>query len=804
MTAVPATLRRRHAGGATRLLVRKARRDLWHWRGQMLAIMLVIAVGVATYVSLRGMADYLGASQQAYYAQSRFADAFASMTRAPRDVETIIRRIPGVASVEGRIVRDVTVRVPNLAEPATAHIVTVPDNREPAINDVLVLSGRRPDPAVRGEVLASEPFMNANGLRSGDRITAVLNGRLQTLTIVGMGASAEFVYELPSTGAVFPDSKHYGVVWAPYGWVADAFDMQGSISDLVVTYAPGAEERAILPAMDEVLAPYGCRGSYGRDEQPSHRFVSDEIRQNRVAALIVPVIFLGVAAYLLSLTLGRLVNLQREQLGTLKAFGFTSGEMLRHVLTMSLMPTVAGIVVGTGVGIWLAQYFADIYADFYRFPSAVYRPSPSTLWLGGAIALVSAVVGGWRAAMRVARLEPAEAMRPEPPPRFRRGLVERAPFIQRARVSARLVVRGLERRPVRTAGAVFGLSMAVAVGVVGRYTFDAIHVLSERQFALAQREDVEVTFERPVPLSTVYALRAVPTVTYVEPVRTVPVRITRSPRRDRLAMFGLRPDASMRRVIDSDGSPRSIPTAGLMMSSVLAERLGVVPGDSVQIELLDGLREVRPAVLTRTVEDLLGLSAWMSLEAMNEWLGEEPVATSALLRTDGSSLATVYDALNAMPLVQGVTVRSATIDAFNETVAGSFGIINTIFTLFATAIAVGIVYNGARLSLSERGRELASLRVLGFTPAEVGRILTGEQAVLVMLAIPFGAVLGVLFSWYLGRAIAEDLFRLPLVVSPSTILLSVMIVMGVAALSAWRVYRRVHTLDLVRVLKTWE
>lgn len=770
----------------------------------MFAIVTVIGLGVATFVSLRGMAEYLTASQYGYYARARFAHAFAHVTAAPLEVADRVRRIPGVSAAEGRVVADVVARVPGLTEPATVRLVSVPATGQPRLNALVLRSGRWPDVAQRAEVLASEAFAIANGLREGDVVQAVLNGRAESLRIVGIALSPEFIYEIPAGASVLPDNRRFGVLWMPYGVLADAFELRGSFNDLAVSYAPGADERDIIPALDRLLAPYGSRGAYGREDQVSHRFVSDEIEQNRKSALIVPVIFLGVAAYLLALTLGRLVALQRDQLGALKAFGFSNGEILGHVLMLALLPAFAGIVAGTALGVWLAGVFADVYADFYRIPLAVYRPTAFTLSAGAVVALVAAIGGAWRAASRAARLQPAEAMRAEPPLRFTRGVVERWRRMQHAPMATRMVVRGLERRPLRTFGAVFGLALAVSVGTVGRWAFDAVQVLADRQFRRAQREDVQVRFREAVPLSALQALRHLPDVAVVEPLRELPVRLHAGPHRERTGITALRDDARLRHVLDSDGRPATIPAHGVLLSQLLADRLDVRAGDSLRVERLDGLGDVPLLVVAGTVDELLGTGAYLTLPTAWTVLGEEPVATSALLRTHTTDLTRLFAQLEAMPAVTAVTVRAATLAAFEGTIAASIGITNTVFVIFASAIAAGIVYNGARLSLSERGRELASLRVLGFSTAEVGRILLSEQVVLTLLALPVGVGLGLLMTWALSKAISTDTFRLPMIISWPSIAWSVVIVLAVSLVSAWAVQGRVRQLDLVGVLKTRE
>jgi putative ABC transport system permease protein len=498
------------------------------------------------------------------------------------------------------------------------------------------------------------------------------------------------------------------------------------------------------------------------------------------------------------------VALQRDQLGALKAFGYTNGEVLGHVLMLALVPTMAGIVTGSALGVWLAGVFAEVYADYFRIPRAAYHPELGTLGAGAGVAFVAALLGGWRAAHRAARLEPAEAMRPEPPPSFGHGVVEQSRWVQRAPTALRMIARGLERRPVRTAGALLGIALAVSVSLVGRWVSDAVAVLGERQFRTAQQEHVQVRFRQAMPLDAVRGLAEMADAPVVEPLRELPVRLHAGAQRVRTAIVALPPDVTLRRVLDAGGRAVAVPSEGLLLSALLAKRLGVRVGDSLRVERLDGRGDLPLMLVAGTVDELLGTGAYTTLPSLARALGEEPVATSVLLRSVTADEARLFADLEAVPAVAGVAVREASLEAFESTIAASLGITNLVFMLFATAIAAGIVYNGARLALSERGRELASLRVLGFTTGEAGRIVVGEQGMLTLVALPIGVLLGVAFTVLLGRAVSTDLFRLPLIVSWRSVTWSVLLVIGVAVLSAWRVQRRVRTLDLVAVLKTRE
>jgi len=477
-------------------LHRKLLRDLVHLRGQMVAISVVVACGVAVFVTTRTAYDSLLISQATYYANYRFADVFASLKRAPDVLAARIGAIPGVGVVRTRVVFDVILDVPRLDEPATGRLVSIPEHRAPILNDVYLRRGRYVEPGRRDEVLASEAFTEANHLDVGDSIGAILNGRWQRLRIVGIALSPEYVYEIRGAD-IFPDNKRFGVLWMSREAMGPAFDMDGAFNDVVLSLSPGGSEAEVIARLDRLLERYGGLGAIGREDQISNRFITDEIAQNRVFGTVLPTIFLGVAAFLLNIVLSRLVSTQRDQIAVLKAFGYDNFTVGLHYVGFALVAVLAGSVLGTGLGLWLGALINEMYVQFYRFPVLRYEAGPSVVALSILIAGSAALAGAWGAVRRALALPPAEAMRPEPPLRFHAGVLERS-GVQRLLPSAvRMIVRNVTRRPGRAALSVLGISLAVAILILGRYFVDAIQHIADVQFRLVQRDDVTVVL-RPL------------------------------------------------------------------------------------------------------------------------------------------------------------------------------------------------------------------------------------------------------------------------------------------------------------------
>ncbi len=786
-----------------RALPRKLLRDLWHLRGQMLAIALVVACGVATVVTLRVGYESLRVSQAAYYTEYRFADVFAQLKRAPETLRAQLARVPGVAEVRTRIVAEVTLDVPGLSEPATGRLVSVPERREPILNDVHLRAGRWIEPGRRDEVIVSEAFADANALRPGDQVGAVLNGRWERLRIVGIGLSPEYVYEIRGTD-IFPDNRRFGVIWMSREALGPAFDMDAAFNDVALRLAPGANEADVISRVDRVLERYGGLGAFGRRDQISHSFLSDEIRQNRVFGTVLPAIFLGVAAFLLNVVLSRLIATQREQIAVLKAFGYTGIQVGSHYLSFALVAVAAGSALGVGVGLWWASEINEMYASFYRFPLLRYAPSPTVIALAIGVSAFAAFVGAGIAVRRVLRLPPAEAMRPEPPASFRPGVLERSGLASRVPASVRMIWRNLARRPARAALSLVGLGLAVAILVVGYYFIDAIEHLAFVQFRTVQREDMTIAFHDPQPARARYEIEALPGVMRAEPFRVVPARLRHEHAVRRVPLFGLEPGGELRRIVNADLQVLPLPSEGVVLTTKLAEILRVEAGDTLTVEVLEGSRPVRTVRVAGLADELIGLSAYMDARALHRLMREGETISGAFLQVDAAKASTLHGELKRMPAVAGSTTRMAALRGYEETLAQSLGVFTTVLVAFASVIAVAMVYNSARIALSERGRELASLRVLGFTRREVAALLLGEQGGLVLLAIPLGFWIGYRICALLAAAYQWELFRLPLVVSERTYAFAVLVIAGAGVFSGWIVRRRLDRMDLVAVLKTRE
>ena len=714
------------------VLGRKLRRDLWHLRGMVAAISLVLLGGIATFVMARVTHGSLAETRLIYYADQRFADVFTSLVRAPETVAERIAAMPGVDRVETRVVAPVNIEIEGYGDPVTGRIVSLPERGEPLLNVPWLRLGRLPAPFADTEVTVSEDFAAAHRLEPGDRITAVIKGKRRQLTVVGVSLSPEYMYAIPP-GAMFPDYERFGILWMNRRALATAYEMEGAFNDVSLTLRRGTPPRDVIDALDGLLARYGGLGAYDREDQLSHRFITEELRQLATMATVFPVIFLGVAALLLNVVVTRLVALEREQIGTLKAFGYGTGDILAHYLMLVLAMVSIGLVAGIGAGLWLARGMTAIYQDFYSFPYLHLRLEPIVFFQAVAVTLVAALAGTLLAVRRAAALPPAVAMRPEPPPVYRATVLERAGLRRRLAEPTRMILRDIARRPLRAGLTVLGIAAAVGTLMITNFSRDAVGWMVGVQYVLSSREDLTVLFTDPTPRRALYSLTGLEGVEHAEGFRAVPARLVHRQHSYRTEVEGVEPGAELQRALDAKLDPVPIPAEGVVLTEYLArDILGIEPGQRLRIEVLEGRRPVFEVPVAGLTRQYLGVNAYMSRESLNRLMREGPAISGARLAVDPARQDDIYRELRRMPRVAGTVVRENSIRQFDEMMEETILFFSFVTAMLGAFIAFGVVYNSARIALSERGRELASLRVLGFTRGEVGYILLGEIALLTL------------------------------------------------------------------------
>ncbi len=784
-----------------RMLDRKLLRNLATMRMQVAAIVLVIACGVASYVTVLTAYRALKQSQEAYYGRYRMADLWAPAKRMPRALLHKLEAIEGVRRLEGRIAFDVAIDLPVLLQPCSGRVISVPHRHRQILNDLHVVRGRWFTGQGTREVIVDERFADAHGLDVGDRLRVIMNNKKEALTIVGLALSPEFVYLLGG-GQVIPDAKHFTVLWVAEPFAESVFDFDDATNEVVAALDREAVVEDVIARFDDLMTPYGALGAIAREDQLSNRFVTRQLKRLEGAGQMVPITFLAVAAFVLHVLMDRLVRTQRTQIAVLRAFGYTTGEVARHFLKLAVLVGVLGAAVGCALGAWLAGGLLGIYKQFFTFPMLEFGADGTVLAGGVLVSIVFSVLGALGAVRAIARIAPAEGMRAESPPTYRRTLLERLRPLWHILGSApRMILRHMARTKLRAAITITGVALATSLIMLTLWARSGTDVLVNTQYGLIERQDMQVRFHDDRPRSALYEIQHIPGVRTAEALLTVPVELVNGWRTRRTAIMGLEQGQALRALLDRDLRHVGLPEDGLMMSRKLAELLGLEVGDWVRARVLTGGRQRLRLRLERIVDEYLGVFAYADLGRLSRWIDEEGVLNGALVTVDRRQIETVGRTLKELPAIASVTLRSHAIASFEETVGETQDVTYSVWILFACIMTFGVMYNAARISLAERQRELGSMRVLGFTTREVSVLLLGENMLLAVLGLVPGIALGIWFAWLLAKAGETDLFRWPFVVHPATAFWSVICVLVFGLLANLLVVRRLRSLDLVQVLK---
>lgn len=781
-------------------LDRKLLRDLKRLWAQALAIGMVMAAGVATVLLAIGSYRSLEETRIAYYERQRFADVFASVERAPRSISDRIARIPGIATAENRIVKSALLQIDGMREPATAHFISVPDGKMPALNRPFLKLGRMPAAGSEEEVVVNQALALAHGFRPSDTFSAILNGRKLRLRIVGTAYSPEFVY-VAGPGDIMPDDRRFGVVWMSESALAGIYGLEGAFTSVLVRTARNSNEAGVLERIDALLARYGGQAAYGRNDQFSHAFLNHGLDMLRSMSLTLPPVFFGIAFFLIHLTLSRIVLLERGQIGLLKAFGYGNAVVVGHYMKFVGVICLVGILAGSAAGVLLGQYVTRLYAEYFRFPLLVFAPVADTYFLAALLPTLAGMTGALQSVSRVMALSPAVAMRPLAPPRYRGSDTGLAKFTAALPPLTRMAVRSAIHNRLRSFMTMIGLAMSSAILIASLYLADSMEHLVYVKYMISERQDATVEFATPRPLAALALLKRLPGVQVAEAIRMVPARIRNGTVERRITLAGRPADAELHRIVDRTLHVVKPPDRGIAINSWLAGVLGVGIGDGVEIDLLGQTRRTISLPVTVLTEDYLGLQATMEISALSRFLREAPLIDRAALHVDARRLDALYDVVNATPAFSGIALRAFSLANFQSAIVVIVTAMAAIYTGLAGTIAFGMVYNTVRISLSERAGELATLRVLGFSQGEVFWVLAGELTILLVLSQPLGWGAGYMIAGIMKNAMDADLMRMPLALDRGTYALASASVFMAAVFSALFVRRHIRRFDLVAVLK---
>lgn len=781
-------------------LTRKLLRDLWRMRLHAAGIVMVLGCGLAVLIMAVGMRGSLERTRTQYYTQKHMADLAVSLVRAPDRLAADIAAAPGVAAVETRISGFALLDLSRIVEPVSARLISLPRQGRPHVNDLVLTAGRWPDPAHAEETLINEAFATAVGLKPGATIDAVIHGHRQRLVITGIANSPEFIF-VAAPGEMFPQPERFAILWMSRDALGQAYDMYGAFNEAVMTLVPGADARAATAAIDRTLSLYGSSGVHGRDRMMSDRLLSEELDQLGILATFIPTFFLLVAAFLVNTSMDRVIATERSNIGLLKAFGYSNATIAWHYAQSALIFGALGLVAGVVAGQIYGQFIAGQYRVFYHFPSLTFAASPATYALAMVAGLSAATLGAWSSVLRAAALPPAEALAPPQPASYARvgGWAEQ--LSERLDGKSRIILRRIVRFPRRAASTSMGIGLAISILIVTLSFPAEMTYMLDVHFGLANRQDVTLTLGELQGRAILHDVSRLPGVVQSEPFRADDVIFTRGQHRVEEGLFGLMPGAGLNRLVARDLSAIQPPAQGVLLARSLARKLDAVAGDTVGVEQTSGKRVHTTVRIAGVIDPMIGSSAYMDIDAEARLMREPDRIAGAYVRLDPAAYRSFTTLLKRTPALAGASFVSLAERSMRKNFNDHMGVMTTIYSSFAAIMAGGIAFSAARVTLAEQQRDLATLRVLGFTRREVSYVLIGEIAALALMGLPFAIVFGTVMAIWLTHLFSTETFAFPFVFNPHGYAFAMSFTLGCVLAAALIVRTAIDHLDMVGVLK---
>lgn len=788
------------------MLWRKFLRDLKENKGAYIACISIIVLGLMVFTSFSIVLDNLQLSQRNFYYNQNFAHGFAEVQALPYNQLDNLRSLEGIKDLQGRLIKDVRVILPGREENIYLRLVSVdPDTTNP-VNGVRLEMGVPLENDILN-IWIDNKFFAANKLELNETIEIIAGGKKRGLTIAGVGISPEFMYAMRTASDLFPKPEEFGIAYMPYDIMKTLFEERDTVNSIVFTLKPDVTYKTVENTLKPELQSYGLKSIFPQKDQTSHIMLSQELEQLKSMGKTLPVVFLSVASMILYIMLKRMIENQRGQIGILKAIGYTRREIMMHYMSYALAVGLAGGILGGVLGIALSHPFTALYQQYFNIPGLASKFSFSSLILSLVLPLIFCSFAGYRGSKGVLTLDPAEAMKPPILPRGKNVLLERITlFWKMLTVQGKMAVRNIFRNPGRSFFVFLGMMFTFALLGMSWSMWELSEEMLFAQFEKVETYDLKISLERPLNQNQVEReLSRIPGVNRVESKAEVPVTLKNKWHKKDLVLLGLPSQGELHKILDINDRQITPPHKGIIISQRLAQLLDASPGSTLTLEslMLKDPDKPKDVEVVGIIPQYLGLNAYMEIESLQNLLDQGPFATTIMLKMNEDKIPLLHQKYKDSAVITGIEDRLRMFQQLKTLMASFSGTIY-IFMLIGVIVGFAIIYNSSIITLSERSRELASMRVLGMTEKEVLSVITFEQWFLAF----FGMLAGIPFTKLLlvsmAQSLSNDVYSMPssmgtmsIVVAFFVTIISILIAQGVAA-------KKIRLLQIAEVLKARE
>lgn len=789
------------------MLALKTWRDVLARKGQFIALIVLVALGIASYVGFVDAYRNLTVSADTAYEDLKMADFTVSVVSAPLGVVHKVLSVPGVHAAEGRLVVDTGMQITDDNQ-GTVRVIGVPAGRRPAVNDLLLEKGRYVASGEEAGGLLHTRFAQATGRGVGSHLTIHADGATVEVPIIGIVASPEYIFPVRSKGEI-PAIDEFTVLYMSSHEMERIFRRQSQVNDIAVIVEPGTDPGVVAERVEHALESYTVLQTVQRPDQPSYAALAEEIKQNQSIAGIMPGLILVISALSLYIALSRLVQSQRGEIGLAKALGYSNTALLGHYLLFSMIIAVGGAVLGFAGGWLLGSYTTQMYIDLLHIPYLTNGLYPDVLAASLIMSAVACVSAGIIPAFASARIAPAKAMHSDPNLAVKGG---RLPLVERLFGWAmprsfvfRLPLRNVFRQRRRSLYTVVGIAFAVLLTFATMAMYDSINWLLNDYFETTERWDMSVAFEEPVSDAQVREIARWDGVRTVQPALGVPIKITSGDVPYEGVVTAIEPTSDFHgfKVLEGAEIPVTLARGGLVMPETLTRKLGIALGDTVVIDTPYRDDDVT-LVVDSITDESLGAPMYTSMGAGAELIGSSTRRYNALYLSVSDRFAEqLKDDLYDLPSVAQVMVKDQISAMFKDMMSFSYFFFGLLLA-FGFLMGFVVIYTTFTANVLERTREIATMRTIGEDTGSLALMVTLENVFLAIAGVPLGLWLGALVAGGMMESLSSDVYNFPLTIYPRTYVLVVVASVLVLLVSEVPPIRRILKLDLAEATKVIE
>jgi putative ABC transport system permease protein len=789
-------------------LDKKLSRDIWQNKYLILAVSAIIAVGIGCFVGMMSAARNLESARTNYYSTSRLADFWIDLKKAPVEEVRRLTKVAGVSETRERIQFQVVLDLPDAVKPVSARLLSMPDKKSTTINNIIIRKGTYFTSNRTNEVIVSEKFAKARKVEPGHTITAVLNNQKKDLIVTGIAISAEFVY-MASPGSMIDEPGSYGLLFIKRSFAEDMFGFNGACNSVVGLLAPEVRchPKEIVEELSGKLSPFGVFTGLSRSEQFSPMVLDGEMKQLVNLAYIFPMFFLIVAALLLNVLMTRLAEQQRTVIGTLKAIGYDNKVLMYHFMKFAVMTGVIGGTLGSLLGYWLGDLTTKMYVDYFTFPQLTSKFYPGLILTAILISVFFSILGTINGVRRIMQLEPAEAMRPAAPPFGGAILLENIRWFWKSLDAGwQMILRGLFRSKGRTIIAIISAAMGSSIVVLAFGFVDSMDEMVHLQFDKVLRSDYHLTFSRELNLSAIDEIHRLPGVIHAEPVLNVGCIFKVRNHSKRGGIMGITGNGELTSPLTAEGKAIALPSSGLLMTNRLMERLELRAGDYVEVIPVKGERKIVKLPVVEGINSMIGLAVYADYHWLNRILGQQNVINEVrvLVSHDSDEEKRFLKKIKAMPNLETLTDLGEQKSALNKQLNGAMRASAVIMIVFAAVIFLGAILNGTLIALSERRREMATFRTMGYFDREVGRLFFRENLLNNLIGSFIGLPLGYLMLVASMKGFVSDAYSFPAALAPQSYVYTMVLAVLFVVMSQVVVMKNIQKQNWVEALSLKE